>query len=117
VAVRIGAMKVEVPIRELVPLSDRGRSTPVAAFTGKVFGVPEEINLIGKRVDEAILELEEYLDSALLSNAKGVRIVHGRGTGALRRAVHDYLKNTRAVSSFELAPADEGGEGATVVKF
>ena len=68
-------------------------------------------------VDEAILELEEYLDSALLSNAKSLRIVHGRGTGALRRAVHDYLKSTRAVTSFEQAPMNEGGEGATVVTF
>lgn len=117
VEVRIGAMKVKVPLRDISKPGGRHQPAPVAAFTGKVFGVPQEINLIGRRVDEAILELEEYLDSALLSNAKSLRIVHGRGTGALRRAVHDYLKSTRAVTSFEQAPMNEGGEGATVVTF
>jgi DNA mismatch repair protein MutS2 len=117
VAVRIGVMKVEVPVQELVPLSSHRMSTSAPAFSGKVFDVPEEINLIGKRVEEAIPELEEYLDRAILANAKTLRIVHGRGTGALRRAVHEYLKSTRVVVSFELALANEGGEGATVVRF
>jgi DNA mismatch repair protein MutS2 len=115
VAVRIGAMKVEVPIQELALLGARRAHAAPPAFTGKVFDVSEEINLIGKRVDEALLELEEYLDAAILANASTLRIVHGRGTGALRRAVHEYLKSTRVVKTFELAPPSEGGEGATVV--
>ena len=117
VSVRIGAMKVEVPAADIAPLSNRNQSTPAPAFAGKVFGVPQEINLIGKRTDEAIVELEEYFDSAILSNAKTLRIIHGRGTGALKRAVHEYLKSTGTVASFELAPPEDGGEGATVVQF
>ena len=117
VAVRIGAMKVEVPASDVSPLSGRNQSTPAPAFAGKVFGVPQEINLIGKRTDEAIVELEEYFDNAILSNAKTMRIIHGRGTGALKRAVHEYLKSTRLVTSFELASPEDGGEGATVVQF
>jgi DNA mismatch repair protein MutS2 len=115
-AVRIGAMKVEVPVVELAPVRQAG-STPAPVFAGHVFGVPEEINLIGKRTDEAIAELEEVFDNAILANAKSLRIIHGRGTGALKRAVHNYLKNTRTISTFDLAPADEGGEGATIVRF
>lgn len=116
-SVRIGAMRVDVPAGELTSTSSSHRTAPVAStFAGRIFAPPEEINLIGKRADEAILELEEYLDNAILSNAKSVRIIHGRGTGALRRAVHDYLKNTQLVDSFELAPPEEGGEGATLVK-
>jgi DNA mismatch repair protein MutS2 len=115
-AVRIGAMKVEVPVAELAPVRQAG-STPAPVFAGHVFGVPQEINLIGKRTDEAIAELEGVFDNAILANAKSLRIIHGRGTGALKRAVHDYLKNTRTVDSFEQAPADEGGEGATIVRF
>lgn len=115
-AVRIGAMKVEVPVSELSPVRQAG-STAAPVFAGHVFGVPDEINLIGKRTDEAILELEDVFDNAILSNAKSLRIIHGRGTGALKRAVHEYLKSTRLVDSFEQAPADEGGEGATIVKF
>ena len=122
VAVRVGAMKIEVPINQVQPIvgqnaraaSTTSQSTP-AIFAGHVFGVPEEINLIGKTTDEAIVALEEYFDAAILSNARSVRVVHGKGTGALRTAVHRYLKNTRAVSSFEQAPLNEGGEGATVV--
>jgi DNA mismatch repair protein MutS2 len=116
VEVRIGAMKVEVPISELMPVRQTG-STPAPVFAGHIFGVPQEVNLIGKRTDEAIAELEEIFDNAILANAKTLRIIHGRGTGALKRAVHDYLKNTRVVDSFELASADEGGEGATIVRF
>ncbi len=115
-SVRIGAMKVQVPVSELAPVRQPG-STPAPLFAGHIFGVPDEINLIGKRTDEAIAELETVFDNAILSNAKSLRIIHGRGTGALKRAVHDYLKNTRMVSSFEMAPLDEGGEGATIVKF
>ena len=75
-----------------------------------------ECNLIGMRVDEALNELDHYLDACILSGYKRVRIIHGFGSGALRKATHEYLKaHKKIVASFELAGASEGGSGATVV--
>ncbi len=82
----------------------------------------EEISLLrldlrGKRADLAISELSQYLDRALLSGREGAEIVHGRGTGALRKEVHAFLKTFPGVASFALAPEDQGGDGVTVVIF
>lgn len=74
-----------------------------------------ECNLIGMHVDEALVVMEKYLDDALLSNLKTVRIIHGHGTGALRTAVQAKLKKTKFVESYRLGGAGEGGVGATVV--
>ena len=76
-----------------------------------------EINLLGKMVDEAIAELDKYLDDAYLSHLSSVRIVHGKGTGALRNAIHNYLKNVSYVSSYRLAEYGEGDAGVTIVEF
>lgn len=76
-----------------------------------------ECNLIGMRVDEAMVVLEKYLDDALLANVPSVRIIHGHGTGALRSAVHEKLKKTKFVESYRLGGGGEGGVGATVVTF
>ncbi|MCR4807822.1 MAG: endonuclease MutS2 [Lachnospiraceae bacterium] len=76
-----------------------------------------ELNLIGSRVDEAIPKLEKYLDDAYLSHLETVRIVHGKGTGALRNAVWDRLKKIKYVKSYKLAEYGEGDAGVTVVEF
>ena len=78
--------------------------------------VPPEINLIGLTVDEATVELEKYLDDAFLAGLPSVRVIHGKGTGALRRGLHEYLRRSKHVRSFALADREEGGEGATVVE-
>ena len=75
-----------------------------------------EINLLGKTVDEAIAELEKYLDDALLVHAEKVRIVHGKGTGALRRGINDYLKKQSYVKSFRQGEFGEGDAGVTIVE-
>ena len=75
------------------------------------------LDLRGKRADQAIGELSQYLDRALLSGREGVEIVHGRGTGALRKEVHAFLKTFPGIASFALAPEDQGGDGVTVVTF
>jgi len=74
-----------------------------------------EIKLIGMRAEEAIFELDKYIDNATAANANNFRIVHGKGTGALRSAVHLYLKGHPLVKSYKLADHDEGGDGATKV--
>ena len=84
-------------------------------------GAPEHsllrLDLRGKRAEAAIGELSQYLDRALLSGREGVEIVHGRGTGALRKEVHAFLKTFPGIASFALAPEDQGGDGVTVVTF
>ena len=74
-----------------------------------------EINVIGMRVDEAIPEVEAFLDSAVISNLAEVRIVHGMGTGKLRAGIHDYLRKQKYVASFRLGKYGEGDIGVTIV--
>lgn len=83
----------------------------------KAMTVSTEINLLGKTVDEAIAELDKYLDDAYLSHVSPVRIVHGKGTGALRAGVHSYLKRQRHIKDFHLAAFGEGDAGVTIVEF
>jgi len=76
-----------------------------------------EINLIGLRVEEAMIELASYLDMAVVNKMKEGRVIHGHGTGALRQATHEVLKRNSHVKSFRLGGENEGGVGATVVEF
>ncbi len=114
--VRIGAMKIEVKFADLEAAA-RDKVRGVAAIQArKAWMVPPEINLIGMDTVSGIEEVEKYLDDAILAGMKEVRIVHGKGSGALRVAIHRYLKSSRSALDFELAAQNEGGEGATVVK-
>mgnify|MGYP001142452347 CR=1 FL=1 len=83
----------------------------------KSASVSTEINLLGKTVDEAIMELDKYLDDAYIAHLPSVRIVHGKGTGALRTAVHQYLKRCKHVKSFRLGTFGEGDAGVTIAEF
>ena len=75
-----------------------------------------ECNVIGMRVAEAIPVIDKYLDNAILAKVYQVRIIHGMGTGKLRKGVHDYLKRNQNVESYMMGGQGEGGLGATVVK-
>lgn len=83
----------------------------------KSMQVSPEINLLGKTVDEALALLDKYLDDAYLSRLGQVRVVHGKGTGALRTAVHNYLKRQKHVKSYRLGAFGEGDAGVTIVEF
>ncbi len=91
----------------------------VAYKTGisKAMNIHPDINLVGMRVDEAIPELEKYLDDAYLAHLPQVTIIHGRGTGALKEAVHKHLKKLKYVDEFRLGVFGEGDAGVTIVKF
>jgi DNA mismatch repair protein MutS2 len=117
VEVRIGAVKVQVAASDLE--STKQASRPAGGVSSirirKSVTVPDEIHLIGRTTDQALDELDRYIDDAILADAKEVRVVHGKGTGALRNAIHRWLKSHRGVVEYHVASPQEGGEGATVV--
>ena len=106
------------PLSDLQPASG-APSTPKGSVTAKVSKPVSflRLDLRGKRADLALAELEQFLDRSLLSGVEGVEIVHGRGTGALRKAVHELLRTFPGVESFHTAPEDQGGDGMTQVLF
>jgi len=81
----------------------------------KSSSISTEINVLGKTVDEAVSILEKYLDDAAIAHLKSVRIVHGKGTGALRKGIHQYLKRCKHAAAFRLAEFGEGDAGVTIV--
>ena len=76
-----------------------------------------QIDLRGKRVEEALEDIEKFLDGAILSGLELVNILHGKGTGALMEAIHEYLKNQSFIKDYKFANEEQGGAGITVVKF
>ena len=124
VQVQMGILKSRVPLKDLELLDEEVIKTPELKKTGagkikmsKSASVSTSINLIGKTVDEAIPEMEKYLDDAYLAHLSQVTIIHGRGTGALRNAVHQRLRKMKNVKSFRLGTFGEGETGVTIVEF
>lgn len=122
--VQMGILRSKVHISDLQLIDEPVITGPALSRTGagkikmnKSASVRTEINLLGKTVDEAVSELDKYLDDAYLSHLSSVRIVHGKGTGALRKGVHNYLKRLKYVQDFHLAEFGEGDAGVTIVEF
>ena len=122
--VQMGIMRSQVNLRDLELIPDVETVNPRTTRTGtgkikmsKSASVSTEINLLGKTVDEALAELDKYLDDAYLSHMPSVRVVHGKGTGALRKAVHNYLRRQKHVASYRLGEFGEGDAGVTIVTF
>ena len=122
--VQMGILRSQVNIKDLERIADRETASPYQARTGsgkikvsKSASTAVELNLIGKTTDEALAELDKYLDDAYLSHMPSVRIVHGKGTGALRKAVHNYLRRQKYVKSYRLGEFGEGDSGVTIVTF
>ena len=122
--VRMGILHSEVNISDLELIQEETVTNDKNKVTGggsirmsKAMNISPEINLVGKRVDEALPELEKYLDDAYLSHLPSVRIIHGRGTGALREAVRGLLKKHKHVKSYRPGEFNEGGYGVTVAEF
>lgn len=114
--VAVGSFNLELPLSDLYRTEEEPPA-PVEVSTVQIrkqMTVPSEIHLRGLTVDEATGELDKYLDDAALAGLVEVRIVHGKGTGALRQGIHQYLREHPAVGEFHLAPDTEGGEGATI---
>lgn len=125
--VQMGILRSLVNVRDLVLLPDdtvpaaakktNGKSGSGKIRMSKSASVSTEINLIGMTTDEAIAVLDKYLDDAYIAYLPSVRIVHGKGTGALRAAVHKHLKRLKYVKSFHLGEFGEGDAGVTIAEF
>lgn len=116
IEVRVGAMRLSLKPSEITAPRTTGAVSTAGVQSRKTWSVGGEINLIGYNTEDALDELSTFLDDALLADKKEVRVVHGRGTGVLRGAIHKFLRGARGVADFELAALNEGGEGATVVR-
>ena len=97
------------------PESPRGPAVRLVSGSDESGDVPLELNLVGVRIEPALEQLDRYLDQALLSSRRQVRVVHGFGSGRLRKAVREYLEPHPAVREFRPGRQNEGGDGATVV--
>lgn len=126
VNVQMGILNSQVPISDLEIIEEQPvysaaknlrRTSQGKMKMGKSLSVSPEINLLGKTVDEAVAELDKYLDDAYLAHINQVRIVHGKGTGALRSGIHKYLRRQKHIKDFHLAAFGEGDAGVTIVEF
>ena len=124
ITVQMGILRSQVNISDLEIVDEPSPYTPKKMSRtskgrigmSKSLSVSPEINLLGKTVDEAVAELDKYLDDALLSHLNTVRVVHGKGTGALRKGIHEYLRRQKHVKSYHLAEFGEGDAGVTIVE-
>ena len=122
--VSAGMLRTKVSAKEVEFIQHKEKETPVrnqgkTAGLGraKAMGISPEINLIGKMTADALPELNKYLDDAFLAKLPQVRVVHGRGTGALRKMVHDCAKKNKHIESFRLGEYGEGSDGVTMIYF
>ena len=124
VTVQMGILRSQVHISDLEIIEEANPYAPKSfkrTSKGKLkmsksLSVSPEINLLGKTVDEAVSELDKYLDDALLSHLSTVRVVHGKGTGALRKGIHEFLRRQKHVKSYRLGEFGEGDAGVTIVE-
>ena len=128
--VRIGIMRTLVNLRDLELVNSENikvDGTKIKRTTNKdgsskiklekSYNVSTEINLIGKTTDEALLELDKYIDDAYIAHIPVVRIIHGRGTGALKKAVNEFCRKSQIIKNYRPGDFTEGGDGVTVVSF
>lgn len=118
--VQVGIMKVNVPAESLLPIEqiefeeEKSRYSSIAMSKAKE--ISTEIDLRGLTVDEALAEVDNYLDDAMMAGVARVTLIHGKGTGALRQGITDMLKTRSDIKAFRLGNMDEGGSGVTVVE-
>lgn len=123
VTVQMGILSSKLPISDLIILQDKAFVTEAEKIRTRSHGIMSksmtfspELNVMGKTVDEAIQEIDKYLDDAVLSHINKVTIIHGKGTGALRKGIHRYLGTHPLVKSFRAGEYGEGEYGVTIVE-
>ncbi|SHG88170.1 endonuclease MutS2 [Ornithinibacillus halophilus] len=117
--VQVGIMKVKAKRNDLqlVGKPKKTMEKPLATVKGSNYHVKTELDLRGERFEDALLQLEKYVDDALLANYPKVYIIHGKGTGALRKGVQEFCKRHPSIKSTRPGAAGEGGSGVTVIEF
>lgn len=117
--VQVGIMKVNVKQSDLTKAeaSQQKMDRPLATIKGSSYHVKTELDLRGERFEDALQKLEKYIDDALLAGYQKVSIIHGKGTGVLRKGVQDFAKNHPSISSYRFGSQGEGGSGVTVLAF
>lgn len=122
--VQMGILRSQVNLKDIEVLEEEPITPPEYKKTqsGKIkmsksASIHPDINLIGKTVDEALMDLDKYLDDAYLSHLPQVTVIHGRGTGALKNAIHSHLKKLKYVKSYRVGGFGEGDHGVTIVEF
>ena len=116
--VQMGIIKMKIAIEDLAPIAETQEAKQqVIVKSARSSHVSSELDLRGKRYEEAMKDLDLYIDAAILANYPRVTIIHGRGTGAIQQGVHKTLRSHCSVASFEFAPMNTGGNGATIVTF
>jgi DNA mismatch repair protein MutS2 len=120
-SVQVGLMKMNVNLKGLLSLSKKRQDQKVYQNVRKTTAasatIKTEIDVRGENIEDAIVIIDQYIDQAILANLHQVRIIHGKGTGALRKGLHDHFKQHRQIKHFEFAAYNEGGNGATVLEF
>mgnify|MGYP001020982986 FL=1 len=116
--VQMGIIKMKIAVEDLAPIAETQETKQqVIVKSARSSHVSSELDLRGKRYEEAMKDLDLYIDAAILANYPRVTIIHGRGTGAIQQGVHKTLRSHRSVASYEFAPMNTGGNGATIVTF
>ncbi|WP_053367335.1 endonuclease MutS2 [Bacillus sp. FJAT-27245] len=118
-SVQIGILKMKVAEKDLEYMNTPKQKEvkPMAIVRGRDAHVPLELDLRGERYEDALFKVEKYIDDALLAGYPRVSIIHGKGTGALRQGVQEYLRNHRSVKKIRFGDAGEGGTGVTIAEF
>lgn len=122
ISVQVGILHITLPITDCeitdAPITEEPKTPKGKTRMNleRASSIRPEINVIGLTVDEAVSRIDKYLDDALLSNLSQVTIIHGKGTGALRKGIHDYLKRQRHVGAFRSGEFGEGDMGVTIVE-
>lgn len=114
--VQMGMLKMKLDEEDLTPVQKEPEPKSQTTVRASRNSISSEIDLRGERVEAAVNQLDQYIDQALLSNLSTVTVIHGMGTGAVRKGVQDYLRRNSRVESFNDAPANQGGNGATIVQ-
>lgn len=118
--VQLGILKMKIDESELEKIKvepKKAKRAGTVLRSASQSHVSPRLDLRGKRYEEALTEVDRYIDAAILAGYPSVTIVHGKGTGALREGITKYLNSNRAVKRFNFAAPNNGGDGATVVYF
>lgn len=121
--VKVGIMKINVNISDLMMINEKksgkskkGGSRYGNLYRAKAMAVSTSVNVVGKNLEDATMEVEKYLDDAYMAGLKEVTVIHGRGQGILKEGLRQLFKRNKLVASFRKGSYNEGGEGVTIVK-